>query len=258
MNWIDTHAHLYDEQFDTDRDHMMQRALAAGVTEMYLPNCDQTTIPLMLSMVANYPQHCRPMVGLHPVYVKETYEQELAIVQRHLAEGKYVGVGEVGLDKYWDTTFLPQQQEAFTIQMDWALEWDLPVIIHSREATQSCIDLVRSRQNGHLRGIFHCFSGTVEEALQVKALGFFIGVGGVATFKKTNLSAVIQAVGLDCIVLETDAPYLAPVPHRGKRNESSYIPLVADAVSRSLDIPISEVAFATTLNAKKVFTRAAE
>lgn len=253
MMFIDTHAHLYDEQFLTDRDAMMQRALYAGVTRIYLPNCDHTTIEPMMSLVAAYPDNCFPMMGLHPVYVKEDFQAELHIARNWLERGGFVAIGEIGLDKYWDQTFLPQQREAFDTQISWALDFHLPIIIHSREATTDCLDMVAARQDGRLSGIFHCFSGTVAEARRVVELGFYLGIGGVATFKKTNLPEIIREVGIGHIVLETDAPYLAPVPYRGKRNESSYIPLVAEAVSNALAMPVSEVAGITTLNAEKVF-----
>ncbi len=253
MNFIDTHAHLYDPQFDADRDAIMRKSIAAGVHKIYLPNCDSTTIAPMLQLADEWKNNCFPMMGLHPVYVKENFEQELDIVEEWLKKKTFSAIGEIGLDMHWDLTFLEQQQHVFNRQMDWALAYNLPIVIHSRNATQQCIDLVRNKQNGKLRGIFHCFSGTVEEAKAVTELGFYLGIGGVATFKKTNLPEVILAVGIDHIVLETDAPYLAPVPYRGKRNESSYIPLVAEAVSNVLSISVEKVAAITSENAEKVF-----
>ncbi|RYE22348.1 MAG: TatD family deoxyribonuclease [Sphingobacteriales bacterium] len=251
--FIDTHTHLYDEQLMAEEEAMIQRALDAGVHRMYMPNCDSSTIEGMMHLAQKYPQHCLPMMGLHPVYVKENYKGELAIVQEWLGKQKFAAVGEIGLDYYWDKTFVPQQKEAFELQIDWALQYDIPIVIHSRESTQDCIDVVRSKQNGKLKGIFHCFSGTLREAQQVIDLGFYLGIGGVVTFKKAGLAEIVQQLPLDNIVLETDAPYLAPTPYRGKRNESAYIPLIADKIAELKQVRIEEVARITTANAEKVF-----
>lgn len=251
--FTDTHTHLYDEQFDRDREEIIQKSLAAGVTKMYLPNCDQSTIGPMMDMVQQWPEHCFPMMGLHPCYVKEDYQQELSIVAAWLEKERFAAVGEIGLDYHWDTTFVAQQKEAFNIQMDWALQYKLPIVIHTRESMQDGIDLVRQKQDGNLKGVFHCFGGTVEEAKQIIDLGFYIGIGGVVTFKKSNLDEVLQAVPMENIVLETDAPYLAPVPYRGKRNESSYIPLIAEKIADIRQCSVAVVAAATTKNAAKLF-----
>lgn len=253
MRYIDTHTHLYDEQLMTEEQAMIQRALDAGVTKMYMPNCDSTTTDGMLYLADKYPQHCLPMMGLHPVYVKDNYKEELDIIAEWLAKRKFAAIGEIGLDKYWDLTHLDQQKEAFATQIHMALQYDLPIIIHSREATQDCIDIVRQKQNSKLTGIFHCFSGTLEEAQQVIELGLHLGIGGVVTFKKSTLQSIVKEIGLEHIVLETDAPYLAPVPYRGKRNESSYIPLVAQQVADIKEISIEEVARVTTATAEKIF-----
>jgi len=250
--FIDTHTHLYDEQLLADPEQI-NRAVGLGVTKMYMPNCDSTTIAGMLQLADQYPQHCFPMMGVHPCYVKESYKEELAIAEDWLKKRKFYAVGEIGLDYYWDVTFKEQQKAAFEQQIDWALLYDLPIVIHSRESTQDCIDIVRNKQNGRLKGIFHCFSGTIEEAQQVAALGFYLGIGGVVTYKKTNLPEIINAVSLERIVLETDAPYLAPVPYRGKRNESSYIPIIGHKIADIMGIDVQEVALITTTNAKKVF-----
>jgi TatD DNase family protein len=254
MTFIDSHTHLYDEQFDTDREAMIEQAINAGVEKMYMPNCDSTTIPGMLAVEEKWKNNCFSMMGLHPVYVKENYEEELAIVKQWLAKRKFYAVGEIGLDKYWDMSFFEQQKEAFAVQIDWALEYNLPIVIHSRESTQDCIDIVRSKQNGKLKGIFHCFSGSLAEAEQITELGLALGIGGVVTFKKSNLPEILSAISLEDIVLETDAPYLAPVPYRGKRNESSYIPLIAQKIAEVKSIPIEEVATVTTANAEKIFS----
>jgi len=253
MMFIDTHVHLYDEVFAEDRDLMIQKAIDAGVGKLYMPNCDSTTIEGMLAIEAAWKDRCFAMMGLHPVYVKENFEEELGIVSGWLERRKFSAIGEVGLDKYWDLTYLEQQKEAFRRQIDLAAQYDLAVIIHSREATQDCIDIIREKQSGNLRGIFHCFSGTIEEARQVTELGFHLGIGGVVTFKKSNLPEIIAETDLEYLVLETDAPYLAPVPYRGKRNESSYIPLIADKVAIVKQLPLEEVARVTTENAQKIF-----
>ena len=253
MKFIDTHTHLYDESLHTDESAMINRAISARVQQMYMPNCDSTTIGPMLRLADEWQDRCLPMMGLHPVYVKENYRDELAIVKDWLTRRKFYAIGEIGLDQHWDLTYLEQQKESFALQIDWALAYRLPIVIHSREATQDCIDIVRSKQNGQLRGIFHCFSGTPEEANEIISLGFLLGIGGVVTFKKSSLQEVVRSTDLQHLVLETDAPYLAPVPYRGKRNESSYIPLIAEKIAEIKDIPIQEVAMVTTANAEKVF-----
>jgi TatD DNase family protein len=253
MTFIDTHTHLYEEQLNTDEKEMIQRAIDAGVHKMYMPNCDSSTIEGMMRIAAAWPQHCLPMMGLHPVYVKDNYEAELAIVKQWLEKEKFAAIGEIGLDYYWDKTHVAQQKQAFEQQIDWALQYNLPIVIHSRESTQDCIDIVRSKQNGNLKGIFHCFSGTIEEARQVVELGFYLGIGGVVTFKKSTLPDIIKEIGLQHIVLETDAPYLAPMPYRGKRNESSYIPLIAAKVAEVLAVDVAVVAQATTATAAQLF-----
>lgn len=255
MKFIDTHTHLYDEQLLPDQQDIIRRALDNGVERMYMPNCDSTTITGMLDIADKWPVHCKPMMGVHPCYIKDNYKEELDIACDWLNKREFAAIGEIGIDKYWDLTFLEQQKTAFATQIDWALEYDLPIVIHSRESTQDCIDIVCTKQNGRLKGIFHCFSGTIDEARQITELGLLLGIGGVVTFKKSTLPEVIKTVGLNHVVLETDAPYLAPVPHRGKRNESSYIPLIAQRISDIMEIPLIEVARQTTLNAEKVFIK---
>lgn len=251
--YIDTHTHLYDEQLSIDEQAMIQRAIDAGVTKMYMPNCDNSTIAPMMHIAATWPANCYPMMGLHPCYVKDNYKDELAVVETWLAKEKFYAVGEIGLDYYWDLTHSAQQKEAFATQIDWALQYNLPIVIHSRESTQDCIDIARSKQNGHLKGVFHCFGGTLEEAKHVIDLGFYLGIGGVVTFKKSTLPDIIKVVGLNNIVLETDAPYLAPMPYRGKRNESSYIPLIAEKIGDVMQMSKELVAQITTANAEKLF-----
>ncbi len=253
MNLIDTHTHLYDESLDSDRDEMIQRSIDAGVIKMYMPNCDSNTINGMLAIEEKWKNNCFSMMGLHPCYVKENVEEELLIVEAWLAKRKFWGVGEIGLDKYWDVTFLEQQKMAFRHQIDLALKYDLPIIIHSREANQDCINIVKEKQNGNLNGIFHCYSGSYEQANEIIALGFYLGIGGVITFKNTKLTETIAKLGLDNIVLETDAPYLAPAPFRGKRNESCYTTIVAQKIADVLQLHLEEVVKKTTENAEKIF-----
>lgn len=253
MKFIDTHTHLYDEQFENDLDAALQKAIAAGVTEMYLPNCDSTTIEGMLAIEKKWKSHCFPMIGLHPVYVKENYLEELKTVRQWLKKRPFYAIGEIGLDKYWDLTWFEEQKKAFSMQIDWAAEYGIPFVIHSREATEDCLQILEEKNKGSLKGIFHCFGGTVEEAIRITDLGLALGIGGVVTFKKSHLPEVIRNTDLNHIVLETDAPYLAPVPYRGKRNESSYIPLIAQKIADIKNLPLEEVAAVTTQNAEKIF-----
>ncbi len=250
--YIDTHTHLYDETLIID-EQQIQRAIDAGVNRMYMPNCDSSTIAGMLQLADQWPANCMPMMGLHPTYVKENYTDELAIVEKWLNERKFYAVGEIGLDYYWDMTFKDQQISAFERQIDLALQYDLPIVIHSRSSTQDCIDIVRRKQNGKLTGVFHCFSGTTDEAKQIMELGFYLGIGGALTYKKSTLPDTLKEIGAGHLVLETDAPYLAPVPYRGKRNESSYIPVIAVKVAEILELPYLDVASITTANAELLF-----
>ena len=252
LNFTDTHTHLYDNRLIND-ETQIQRAIDAGVTKMYMPNCDRGTIDGMLQLADKWPQNCMPMMGLHPCSVKEGYKDELATVGEWLQKRKFYAVGEIGLDYYWDMTFKKEQIEAFETQIDWALEYNLPIVIHSRKSTPDCIDVVRKKQNGKLKGIFHCFSGAIEEARQIIELGFYLGIGGVVTYKNGGLAPVIQEIPLAHIVLETDAPYLSPAPHRGKRNESSYIPIIAAKIAEIKNCPLDDVMAVTTANAEKVF-----
>jgi len=253
MRLVDTHTHLYLEQFDEDREDMMQRALAADVREMYLPNIDSNSIEAMLRMEAAYPERCFAMMGLHPCSVGENYREELAIVREWLEKRPFCAVGEIGIDLHWDTTFRQQQEESFLTQCEWAKKMDIPIVIHTRKATQVVIDLVREVKDERLRGIFHCFGGTLQEAQAIIELGFHVGIGGVLTFKKAGLDKVMEAVDLEHVVLETDSPYLAPVPHRGKRNESAYVRLVAEKLAEVKGIPLEQVAEVTSANADKIF-----
>jgi TatD DNase family protein len=247
---IDTHAHIYLPEFDSDREATLGRAAAAGVEAIYLPAIDSTTHEAMLQTEIRFP-NCRSMIGLHPCSVKEDFEQELAMVENYLRQRKFVAVGEIGLDFYWDTTFTSQQFAAFHRQIALALEYGLPIAIHSRNATDECIEVVR--QYPGLRGVFHCFSGNEEQARALMELGFYLGIGGVVSFKNAGLDKVVQRIGFSHLVLETDAPYLAPVPFRGKRNEPAYTKLVAEKLAALLQVDRLEIAKITTANAKKLF-----
>lgn len=254
---IDTHAHLYLKQFAEDREAMLQRAFDNGVQRIYLPNIDSSTTASMLALEAAHPAHCFAMMGLHPCSVKENYEEELAHVKEWLWKRDFCAVGEIGTDLYWDKTFYDQQVDAFQQQMEWAKELDRPIVIHCRDSIDVTIDLVRKAKTDKLRGIFHCFGGTIAQAKAIVELGFHIGIGGVSTFKKAGLEEVLPTVPLSAVVLETDAPYLAPVPFRGKRNESAYIHQIATRVASIYSVSIAEVAEQTTKNALSIFGQTA-
>jgi TatD DNase family protein len=252
MKWIDTHAHIYLDEFETDRSDMLARCADAGVYKIFMPNIDHTSIDLMLEL-ENKSSSCMAMMGLHPCSVKKDFERELYTVESWLAKRKFAAVGEIGTDLYWDKTFWEQQKEAFTLQVSWAKHYNLPIVIHSRESLDETISMVEQMQDGTLSGVFHCFGGTVEQAQRIVKLGFYLGIGGVATFKKGGLDVVLPHVPITSIVLETDSPYLAPVPHRGKRNEPSYIPLIAQRVSELVNMITADLQVATTQNALKLF-----
>ena len=253
FKWIDTHCHLYVAEFDQDRDEMVGRALASGVYKMMLPNIDTQSIPGMLELVKAYPGHCFPMIGLHPCSVKDNFEEVLDQMEPELNLGSYIGVGETGIDLFWDTTFKLQQIEAFERQIGWAKKFRLPVIIHSRESLDLTIEVIEQHYDQDLKGIFHCFSGTQEQIDRIQKLGFKVGIGGVATFKKAGLAEMLAQIPLSMMVLETDAPYLAPVPYRGKRNEPSYLGLVGQKIADVLGMPLEEVARITSSNAESVY-----
>lgn len=238
---IETHAHIYDEKYDEDRTEMLQRAWDLGITQIWMPNCDHATIPGMMELANTYPDRCLPMIGLHPTYVKEGFEKELQLVEEWLNKYKFIAIGEIGMDLFWDKTFRAQQEESFLFQCALARKHNLWIDIHCREAFWETISLIEKFGDSALTGIFHCFTGTLEEAEKVIELGFKIGVGGVATFKNGGLDKVIPYIGLEHIVLETDSPYLAPTPFRGKRNEVAYIDLVAQKVADLKQIAKSEV-----------------
>jgi TatD DNase family protein len=251
---VDTHCHLYAEEFHGERLEVLRRAREAGVSRIYLPNIDVSSMDAMIELEKDHPDICVAMMGLHPCYVKEDVEEQLEVVRDWLNVRRFAAVGEIGLDFYWDLSFREQQYEAFRRQLKWAVDKDLPVAIHSRESLRECIDEVKSAGNGRIRGIFHCFGGSAEEAHEIMDMGMYLGIGGVVTFKKSGLDAVIREVGLSRVVLETDAPYLAPVPYRGKRNEPSYIKYVADKLAEVAGISVEEVAAVTSMNATHIFS----
>ncbi|PKV75823.1 TatD family hydrolase [Pontibacter ramchanderi] len=253
MTFIDSHAHIYSEQFKQDRDEALARAMGEGVEKIYMPNIDHTSIEVMLETEARHPNQCIAMMGLHPTSVNKDFEKELYLVEEWLGKRKFAAVGECGIDLYWDKTFLPQQQEALKVQVELARKHQLPIVLHTRDSFDETYEIISAAQDGSLKGVFHCFSGTVEQAAKVKQLGFLMGIGGVATFKNGGLDKVLPHVSLDDLVLETDCPYLAPVPHRGKRNEPVYLPLVARRVAELLQKPVEEVAEITTRNALNLF-----
>ena len=267
---IETHAHIYDDAFNEDRTQMLERAFESGITQIWMPNCAHTTTDGMLALATQYPNVCRPMMGLHPTYVKADFEQELYIVENwldkmtistnnptsidaSLTDGssvpQFVAIGEIGMDLYWDKTFVEQQKEAFLIQCDLALKHHLWIDIHCRNAFWEVVELIEKVGDTRLTGIFHCFTGTLEEAQKAIDLGFKLGIGGVATFKNGGLDKVLPYIDMKHIVLETDSPYLAPVPYRGKRNEVAYVPLIAQRVADLMQVSVEMVASQTTANA---------
>ena len=253
MKLIDTHCHIYSKEFEADRQAMLNRAANEGVVKMLMPAIDSSTHEEMLGLAKEFPIECLPMMGLHPCSVKENYKDELKIVQQYFENERFFAVGETGLDFYWDLSFTKQQYHVFQQQIEWALHYDIPVVIHSRNSINECIELVAQNQKGKLKGVFHCFSGTEEQANKIIDLNFYLGIGGVLTFKKSGLDVVAEKLDIKHFILETDAPYLAPVPFRGKRNECSYIKYVAGKLADIKKISVEEIADITTANAEKLF-----
>ncbi len=247
---IDTHAHLYLSEFRKDIGSIIERAQQSGVQKIYLPGINSESIDDMLALEKEFPGICFSMMGLHPCYVKEDYPDELKVVENWLSARKFAAVGEIGLDFYWDRTFEQQQIISFHRQIELALQHNLPIVIHSRNSTQECIDIVKQYR---LSGIFHCFSGNFEQAAEIIEMGFYLGIGGVLTYKNSGLAAVLENISLEHMVLETDAPYLTPVPFRGKRNESSYLKYIIARLSALKGVPENEVSAITTANAEKIF-----
>ena len=253
ITWTDTHAHIYAEEFNSDRDDMLRKSEASGVAKIYMPNIDHSSIDAMMEVESKNPSRCFSMMGLHPCSVKKDFEKELYLVEDWLDKRKFTAVGEMGTDLYWDKTFWPQQQEAFKVQVQLAKKHKLPLVIHSRDSVDETIELLRPFASEDFTGIFHCFSGSMEQANKIIGMNFYLGIGGVSTFKNGGLDKVLPDVDLSRIVLETDSPYLAPVPHRGKRNEPSYIPIVAQRICDLKKITLEELSVATNTNAAKIF-----
>jgi TatD DNase family protein len=253
--WIDSHAHIYSDDFDVDRIDMMHRSEEKEIGKIFMPNIDHTSIDAMMDVESKYPTKCFSMMGLHPCSVKKDFQKELYIIESWLAKRKFAAVGEMGTDMYWDKTLWNEQVEAFTIQVAWAKKYKLPIVVHCRESIDQTIELVEKLQDGNMTGVFHCFTGDAAQAVKLIKLGFYLGIGGVATFKKGGMENVIPSIPLDKIVLETDSPYLTPTPHRGKRNEPSYIPLIGTRVAEIKNITVDELKSATTQNALKLFAQ---
>lgn len=250
---IDTHCHLYLPELREDIDSVIERAEKEGVTRFYMPAIDSNTCDDLLLLEQAFPGRCFAMMGLHPCSVKENYAEELRIVEQWFKERQFAAMGEIGLDYYWDRTFEKEQVMAFHQQIEWAIQYDRPIVIHSRNAMDECIEIVKEHQSGNLKGIFHCFSGTYDQAEKIIDSGLYLGIGGVVTYKKAGLAEILDRISLEHIVLETDAPYLAPVPFRGKRNESSYLKYVIEKIAMVKNVTAAEVGTITTGNAQKIF-----
>ncbi len=249
---IDSHAHIYLSDFEDDIDAVIQKAKLEGVTEIYMPNIDSSTINQMHRIEDKY-SNCKSMIGLHPCYVNENYKKELGIVSSHAEKRKYAAIGEIGIDLYWDKTYVEEQIKAFLFQMELAKDHDLAFVIHSRDSLDQTIEMVSTHQNGSLKGIFHCFNGTVEQGKQIIDLGFYLGIGGVVTYKNAGVDNVVSQLPLSSMVLETDSPYLSPGPKRVKRNEPSRLSLILDKLETIFDEDRSEISLITSRNCRKIF-----
>lgn len=250
---IDTHAHIFDDQFQQDIDEVVAECKQLGIKKILLPNIDLDSIEPMMNLTQNYPGYCLPMMGLHPCSVTGDNKPAMETVEKWLNEGQFVAVGEMGTDLYWDKTYWPQQQEIFKQHCELALDHQLPIVIHSRDSINETIDLVKPYISRGLTGVFHCFTGDIEQGKQIMDMGFYLGIGGVVTFKNGGLDKVLPELGISQLVLETDSPYLAPTPHRGKRNSPSFLPLVSEKIANILEISPSEVAQKTDINAQALF-----
>ena len=254
MILTDTHTHLYSKEFDTERTILIQKAIDSGITRMFMPNVDSDSIPGMFLVEKQFPENCFAMMGLHPCSVGSNYQQELQVVEYWLNKRKFVAIGEIGIDLYWDKTFIAQQQDAFRMQIQLAKKHELPYVIHARNSFDEVMEIVSEFKNDHLKAIFHCFSGTIEQAEQIVEMkNFKLGIGGVVTFKNSGLDKVVEAIDLKHLVLETDAPYLAPVPFRGRTNQPEYLLVVAQKIAEIKNISLEEVVEVTTQNSVDVF-----
>jgi TatD DNase family protein len=254
MILTDTHTHLYSKEFDTDRALLIEKAITAGVSRLFMPNVDVESIPGMFQVEKQFPSTCFAMMGLHPCSVDETYQHQIQVITHWLSKRKFAAIGEIGIDLYWDKTFLQQQQDAFKTQIELAKKHQLPYVVHLRDSFNEVMEIVSEFKKDNIKAIFHCFSGNVQQAEQVIEMGTIkLGIGGVVTFKNSGLDKVVEAVDLKHLVLETDAPYLAPTPHRGKRNEPDYLLLIAKKIAEIKNISVEEVAAVTTQNSKDIF-----
>lgn len=255
MTLIDSHTHLYLEEFQADIADVMQRAFDEGVEKMYLPAIDSSETAELLALEKKYPGNVFAMAGLHPCSVKENFQEELAKIKQQLSVRQFAGIGETGLDFYWDTSFKKQQYESLQVHAEWAIHYNRPLILHTRAAMQETIDVIKSFKGKGLYGIFHCFGGSLQHAKDILDLGFLLGIGGILTYKNAGLAEVVKEIDLKYMVLETDAPYLTPVPYRGKRNESSYLKYIVRKLAEVKNIPVEEVAEKTSRNAERLFAK---
>ncbi len=254
MNFIDTHTHLFLEEFDNDIKQVIIRALNNNINRFILPNVNISTVEKMMRLVSKFPENCFPLIGIHPSSIKENYEKDMLVVENNLKKHKFYGIGEIGIDLYWDKTFLEYQKEAFIYQIKLAKKHNLPIVIHTRKAFNEVFKIIDQYNDNDLKGIFHCFGGNITQANKIiDYKGFKLGIGGVVTFKNTNLRKVLKKVDLQHIVLETDAPFLTPSPMRGQRNESAYILNIAKEIAEVKNISLNEVASITTTNAEEIF-----
>lgn len=253
MELTDTHTHLYLDAFDEDRKIVIENAIERGVINLLLPNIDSTSIAPMLALAEQYPQNCFPMIGLHPTSVKNNYREELQIIENKLDQGKFFGIGETGIDLYWDKTYLEEQKQAFKRQIELAIAYELPIVIHQRDSYDQVMTVLRHTNIEGLKGVFHCFSGNITQAKEILNLGFKLGIGGILTFKNSRLHEVVAQIKLQDMILETDAPFLAPHPYRGKRNESAYAYLIAKKLADIKNMDVTEIARITTENANQLF-----
>jgi TatD DNase family protein len=255
MIFVDTHTHLYLEEFDNDRDQVVRSAIDKGVKYIFLPNIDSSSIDGMMGLSVNFPDHCFPMMGLHPTSVKANYLEEIAVVEEHLSSSgnRFCAIGEIGIDLYWSREFEDCQLSVFSFQLDLAVKYNLPVVIHTRNSFEQAVSVIEEKYNPAIRGVFHCFGGSLKQAEKAIELGFLLGIGGIITYKNSGLQQVVSKIALEHLVLETDAPFLPPVPYRGQRNESKYIPVIAQKISEIKGTSIDAVAHITTENALKLF-----
>jgi len=254
MEFIDSHSHIYLKDFQEDIEQVLDRCLDKKVVKILMPNIDAESIEDMLKLEQQYPQICYAMMGLHPCSVDEKFEYQLGLAEGWLEKRKFVAIGETGIDLYWDDTYKTQQIESLKVQITWAKKYNIPIVLHCRNSFNETIDVIEGAQDGTLKGVFHCFTGTLEEAARVIEVGFYLGLGGVVTFKNGGLNEVVPQLKLGDILLETDSPYLAPVPYRGKRNESSYVPIIGQKVAEFMNVELEEIAKATRANALKLFS----